>query len=80
MRCRHMPDKRGQIIVIFLPGDLFAVKSQLLSKQPDDIIALTQVSVDVVTCDILQSALDRDADLAMRLMWQLGEDERRLHN
>ena len=74
MRCRHMPDRRRQIIVTFLPGDL------LLSKQPDDIIALTQVSVDVIPYDTLQRALDRDADLAMRLMWQLGEDERRLHN
>jgi CRP/FNR family transcriptional regulator len=80
MRCRRMPDSRRQIIMTFLPSDLFGIKSMLLEKQPDDVQAVTDVSADVVPFDVVQGAMDRNPDLALRLLWQVGEDERRLHN
>jgi CRP/FNR family transcriptional regulator len=34
-RTRLLPDGRNQFILIFLPGDLFAVKSMFLTRQTD---------------------------------------------
>src|ERR1700690_2516440 len=37
-RTRLLPDGRNQFILIFLPGDLFAVKSMFVTHQPDSVV------------------------------------------
>ena len=44
-RVRSIPDGRRQIICIFGAGDLMAVKSMLLDRQPDSIEALSRATV-----------------------------------
>ncbi|WP_171070351.1 Crp/Fnr family transcriptional regulator [Methylobacterium terricola] len=79
-RLRTLEDGRSQFILIFLPGDLFAVKSLFVTHSPDAIQALSEVLVEQVDHRTLREAYERDADLATRCMWQVIEEERRLHN
>src|SRR5690349_463542 len=39
-RSRTLPDARDQSILVFLPGDLFAVKSMFVRRHSDDVVAL----------------------------------------
>src|SRR4051812_25458604 len=39
-RSRTLPDARDQCILVFLPGDLFAVKSMFVRRHTDDVVAL----------------------------------------
>ncbi|SFU82830.1 cAMP-binding domain of CRP or a regulatory subunit of cAMP-dependent protein kinases [Methylobacterium sp. 174MFSha1.1] len=79
-RLRTLEDGRSQFILIFLPGDLFAVKSLFVTHSPDAVQALSEVLVEQVDHRILREAYERDSDLATRCMWQVIEEERRLHN
>ena len=79
-RTRKLCDSRRQIIFVFLPGDLMGVKSMLLERQPDSIECLTDVSVRTIDHRRLCELVAQDAAVAMRVMFQLAEDERRLHN
>jgi CRP-like cAMP-binding protein len=79
-RTRCMDDGRRQIISIFLPGDLFAVKSMLITEQPDAIECLTPVEARSIHHGRLRELVETHASIAMRVIFQLGEDERRLHN
>lgn len=79
-RLRTLEDGRSQFILIFLPGDLFAVKSLFVTHSPDAIQALSEVLVEQVDHRTLREAYERDSDLATRCMWQVIEEERRLHN
>lgn len=79
-RTRVIEDGRRQIVVVFLPGDLMAVKSMLLERQPDTIECLTDVRVRTIHHQRLLELLARDHAAGVRIMFQLGEDERRLHN
>ena len=78
-RKRAVPDGREQLILVFLPGDLFAIKSIFLTRQPDSIQILSDAVVERLHCVTLRSAYSRDVDLTHRCMWQLVEEERRLH-
>jgi CRP/FNR family transcriptional regulator, anaerobic regulatory protein len=79
-RVRHIEDGRRQLITIFLPGDLCAVKCLLMNRQPDAIECVTPVTAHFIQQAELRTLARLDPDVALRLMFQLGEDERRLHN
>lgn len=79
-RNRAIEDGREQIILIFVPGDVFAVKSLFLARHPDNVQMLSAAVVERVHQDELQRAFAEDADIANRCMWQVVEEERRLHS
>jgi len=79
-RTRLLDDGRRSIMTIFLPGDLFGVKSFLLTEQPDSVHALTNSTVLTLQHDRLRELFETKPSVALRIAFQLGEDERRLHN
>ena len=79
-RTRTLADGRNQYILIFLPGDLFAVKSMFISRHPDSVRAISDVVVERVHYKVLHEAYVRDGDVATRCTWQVMEEERRLHS
>lgn len=78
-RNRAIADGRDQIILIFVPGDVFAVKSLFLTHHPDSVQLLSAAVVERVHTAKLREAYCADADIANRCMWQVIEEERRLH-
>ena len=79
-RIRTLEDGRDQCILIFLPGDLFAVKSMLVARHPDSVRTLCSSKIERIDQRELHSLCVSDADVANRCMWQVIEEERRLHN
>lgn len=79
-RTRLIEDGRRQMIVVFLPGDLMGIKSMLLESQPDTIECLTQAYVRTIDHNRLLELVAQDHAASVRIMFQLAEDERRLHN
>jgi CRP-like cAMP-binding protein len=79
-RSRQIADGRYQFILVFLPGDLFAVKSMFVTHHPDDVRLLSKAVVERVDYRVLHDAYLRDGDIATRCTWQILEEERRLHN
>ena len=79
-RTRLLPDGRNQVILIFLPGDLFAVKSMFLARQTDTVVAVTDLVTQRIDYRRLHDAYVADSDVAMRCIWQIVEEERRLHS
>jgi CRP/FNR family transcriptional regulator len=79
-RVRTLPDGRSQYILIFLPGDLFAVKSMFVNRHPDSIETLSDTIVQQVDHRKLREAFETDPDVAIRITWQIVEEERRLHS
>lgn len=79
-RNRSVADGRDQMILIFLPGDLFAVKSLFLTRHPDSIQLLTAGVIERVHHTQLREAYDHDSDISHRCLWQVIEEERRLHS
>src|SRR3954463_16306061 len=79
-RTRIIEDGRRQIIMVFLPGDLMGIKSMLLEHQPDTIECLTAAHVRMIDQKHLLDLVAQDHAVSVRVMFQLGEDERRLHN
>jgi CRP-like cAMP-binding protein len=79
-RTRLLDDGRRSIITVFVPGELFGVKSLLLREQPDSIHALTNTTVAGIKHDRLRHLFETEPTIALRVAFQLGEDERRLHN
>jgi CRP/FNR family transcriptional regulator len=79
-RIRAIEDGRRQIICIFSPGDLVAVKAMLLDRQPDNIEALSRATVKSLRYTDALTLGDQHSNVNLRFMWQLAEDERRLHN
>lgn len=79
-RIRAIEDGRQQIIVVFLPGDLMGIKTMLLERQPDTIECLTDAQVRTIDHQRLFELVARNHAASVRIMFQLGEDERRLHN
>ena len=79
-RVRALTDGRAQYLLVFLPGDIFGVKSMFVLHQPDAVVALSDVTVERVEQHRLKAAFDADEDLATRCTWQIVEEERRLHN
>ena len=79
-RSRSLPDGRRQIIVIFLPGEVCAIKTIFMTHQPDAIEALTPASVRRIGYRECCALAGKDFAVAMFLAWQLAQDERHLHN
>jgi len=79
-RTRLIEDGRRQIMMVFLPGDLMGIKSMLLERQPDTIECLTDVRVRTIDQKQLLDLVAQDHAVSVRVMFQLAEDERRLHN
>jgi CRP/FNR family transcriptional regulator, anaerobic regulatory protein len=80
VRARDLLQCKRQIIAIFLPGDLAGVKSMLLERQPDSVECLTDVAAQSIDYAALAELAQANYAVALRIMFQLGEDERRLHN
>jgi CRP-like cAMP-binding protein len=79
-RTRRLDDGRRQVIAIFLPGELMGVKAAFLERQPDAILCLSGVTADRLDHKTAFDLLTTDGAVAARIAFQLGEDERRLHN
>ena len=79
-RTRLIEDGRRQIMMVFLPGDLMGVKSMLLERQPDTVECLTDARVRTIDHKRLMDLVAQDHAISVRVMFQLAEDERRLHN
>jgi len=78
-RTRGIADGRDQIILVFLPGELFAIKSMFVSCHFDDVKVLADAVVERVHFKELHRAFREDHDVADRCIWQVVEEERRLH-
>jgi CRP-like cAMP-binding protein len=79
-RTRLIGDGRRQVVAVFLPGDLMGLKTMLLERQPDTIECLTKAQVRAIDHKQLLELVSRDHAVGVRAMFQLAEDERRLHN
>jgi CRP-like cAMP-binding protein len=79
-RSRILPDARDQCILVFLPGDLFAVKSMYVQRHMDDVIVLADSVLERIDYKELLAAGNADPDIASRCTWQMLEEERRLHS
>jgi CRP/FNR family transcriptional regulator, anaerobic regulatory protein len=79
-RTRLLPDCRQQIIMVFLPGNLLGLKTMLFDRQPDSIQCLGPATVQELGYKQALELARTDPDVSLRFMWQLAEDERRLHN
>jgi CRP/FNR family transcriptional regulator, anaerobic regulatory protein len=79
-RTRSLGDGRDQCILIFLPGDFFAVKSMFVRRHPDSVRMLSAAVAEQIDYRDLHEAFSTDADVACRCMGQVVEEERRLHN
>lgn len=79
-RSRALADGRDQFILIFLPGDLFAVKSMFVTRHTDEVRVLSNSRIERVHYRDLHRAYTADGDVASRCLWQMIEEERRLHN
>jgi CRP/FNR family transcriptional regulator len=79
-RSRLLDDGRNQFILIFLPGDLFGIKSMFISRHPDSVLAISDVVVERVHYKTLHDAYVKDGDIGTRCIWQVMEEERRLHS
>lgn len=79
-RVRTLPDARVQIIAVYVPGDLLALKAMFLAEQPDGIYALSAVTAAIVDQARLRDAMLTNPDIAIRIAFQMSDEERRLHN
>jgi CRP-like cAMP-binding protein len=79
-RARELADGRNQFILIFLPGDLFAVKSMFITRHTDAVQTLSNVVVERVHYQELYKAFAESPEVAARCTWQILEEERRLHS
>jgi CRP-like cAMP-binding protein len=75
-----LADGRTQIILIFLPGDLFGIKSMFITRHTDTVRAISHVVAERVHYKTLHKAYLQDSDVASRCIWQVMEEERRLHS
>jgi CRP/FNR family transcriptional regulator, anaerobic regulatory protein len=79
-RSRTLSDGRQQIIMVFLPGDLLGLKTMLIERQPDSVQCLGRATVQKLGYEPALELARTDPDVSLRFMWQLAEDERRIHN
>jgi CRP-like cAMP-binding protein len=79
-RTRTIADGRDQLILVFLPGDLFAVKSMFVSCHFDEVRVLTDATIERIHYRDLHRAFTHDVDIGNRCIWQVIEEERRLHS
>ena len=75
---RALADGRQLISQVFLPGDFLMVDCLLLAKQPENLESLTEATLNWMDRCALQRVVAANHEVALRLMWQLVEDQRRL--
>ena len=80
VRYRQLPNGQRQIILVFLPGELMGVKSMLLERQVDTVECLTEVRVRTIEQHRLFKLITEDQGVCARVMFQLADDERQVHN
>lgn len=80
VRYRQLPNGQRQIILVFLPGELMGIKSMLLERQVDTVECLTEVRVRTIEQSRLFRLITEDPGVCARVMFQLAEDERQVHN
>jgi CRP/FNR family transcriptional regulator, anaerobic regulatory protein len=68
-RTRQLPDGRNQFILIFLPGDLFAVKSMFVTRHPDAVMSISAIVAERIDYRELHQAYITDSDIAIRCIW-----------
>jgi len=78
-RNRVIADGRDQFILAFLPGDLFAMKSMFVPRHTDGVLILSEAVIERIHYRDLHRAFCEDIDIANRCIWQVVEEERRLH-
>jgi CRP-like cAMP-binding protein len=64
---------------VFLPGELFAIKSMFVATQFDDVKILSDAVIERIHYAALHRAFSADHDIGNRCIWQVVEEERRLH-
>jgi CRP-like cAMP-binding protein len=79
-RYRELSDGKRQIILVHLPGEFMGIKSMLLERQPDTIECLTPITARSMAQHHLFKLIGEDPGVCARIMFQLGENERQVHN
>ncbi|MGE5268949.1 MAG: Crp/Fnr family transcriptional regulator [Thiohalocapsa sp.] len=79
-RFRVLPDGRRQIMCFLTPGDIIAARALMVERLPDSVETLSTATVHALDCAAALDLVAHNPDVALRLMWQIGEDERRLRN
>lgn len=79
-RTRPLDDGRRQIVLLFLPGEFCCLKCMLLTQSPEEVECVTKATVNWIGADELLMLADADRDVALWVIFQLSEEERRLHN
>lgn len=80
IRWRDVFNHKRQVSITYLPGDLIMANSILVAVQRDNFELLTPASLKRVDQAVLFGAAAKDFDIALRLMWQLAEEERHLND
>src|SRR3954465_12871995 len=76
-RTRKTEDDRRQIMMVFLPCDLMGIKSILLDGQTHTTAGRTDARARTRDDKRLFELVAHDHAVSVRVMFQLGEDERR---
>ena len=63
-----------------LPGDLVGLRSLVVDRYPDVLRAISPVTLQSLDYRTALALFRSQSDVALRFLWQLAEDERRLHN
>jgi CRP/FNR family transcriptional regulator len=79
-RARSMSDGRQQIVSVRLPGDLIGVRRLLVTTPTTSLECLTSVTLGRIERSRMEKLVEDSPEVALRVMFQLAEDERRLHN
>jgi CRP/FNR family transcriptional regulator, anaerobic regulatory protein len=79
-RSRPHPDGGRRIISLALPGDLVGLKNLLFARHADSLECLTGVTADSYSRATLLRMTAERPEVALRVTFQLAEEERRLHN
>jgi len=79
-RSSALPDGRQQLVAVLLPGDLLGLKAMLHDRQFESVACLARATVQALDYEHALDLMRTNPDVSLRLMWQLAEDERRLHN
>ena len=77
---RVLADGRIQSFLVSLPHDLLGVTSMFCTRPADDVVILSPAVVQCLAYHDLHGAFVSDADVSNRCIWQMLEEDRRLHS
>ena len=76
--CRRLfPDGRSQIMSVLVPGDIAGAQALLIQPSLDIIEPCETVSVQSISRSKLLSLVAEDPDIALWLLWQANQENRR---